>query len=146
VTFLTKYNITILLHVFVFCVTCITRHCIHSLFSLHFRVFPVNTKSLSWVTWRTFYSDTRPQIILSFSLYKKNILSGFAIGHPGQRRVPQLVLNIRRYLRTTTRRANGQNLGNLPTSNCSFGNPGTLGRTVLEISDFLGCYVACVRS
>ena len=47
--------------------------------------------SLSWVTWRTFYSDTRPQIILSFTLYKKKILSGFAIGHPGQRRVPLLV-------------------------------------------------------
>jgi hypothetical protein len=30
--------------------------------------------------------------LLSFWLYKKKILSGFAIGHPGQRRVPQLVL------------------------------------------------------
>jgi len=114
VTFLTQYNITILLHVFVF-VTCITRHCIHSRCCL---LFParscVSRKywSLSWVTWRTFYSDTRPKIILSFSLYKKQILPGFAIGHPGQRRVPLLVLNIRRYLRTTpTRRANGRNLG-----------------------------------
>jgi len=38
-----------------------------------------------------FYSDTFPQIIQSLWLSKGKMLSGFAIGHPGQRRVPQLV-------------------------------------------------------
>jgi hypothetical protein len=47
--------------------------------------------SLSWVTWGIFYGDTFPQIILFSLSYKKKILSGFVIGHPGQRRVPQLV-------------------------------------------------------
>jgi len=40
-----------------------------------------------------FYSDTFPQIIQCCSLPKEKMLSGFAIGHPGQRRVPQLVRN-----------------------------------------------------
>ena len=39
-----------------------------------------------------FYSDTFPQIIQSLSLSKGKTLSGFAIGLPGQRRVPLLVL------------------------------------------------------
>jgi hypothetical protein len=60
-------------------------------FFLHVCVFCVSW-ILSWVTWRTFYSDTRPQIIQSFWLCKKKILSGIAIGHPGQRLVPQLVI------------------------------------------------------
>jgi len=40
-----------------------------------------------------FYSDTFPQIIQSFSLSKGKMLSGFAIGHLGQRWVPLLVIN-----------------------------------------------------
>jgi hypothetical protein len=40
-----------------------------------------------------FYSDTFPQIIQSLWLCKGKILSGFAIGHPGQRRVSLLVQN-----------------------------------------------------
>jgi glutaredoxin len=40
-----------------------------------------------------FYSDTFPQIIQSLSLSKGKMLSGFAIGHPGQRQVPQIVLD-----------------------------------------------------
>jgi hypothetical protein len=40
-----------------------------------------------------FYSGTFPQIIQSLSLSKGKMLSGFAIGHPGQRRVPHLVKN-----------------------------------------------------
>jgi len=39
-----------------------------------------------------FYSDTFPQIIQSLSLSKGQMLPGFAIGHPGQRRVPLLVV------------------------------------------------------
>jgi hypothetical protein len=38
-----------------------------------------------------FYSDTFPQIIQSLWLSRGKMLSGFAIGHPGQRRVPLLV-------------------------------------------------------
>jgi len=38
-----------------------------------------------------FYSDTFPQIIQSLWLSREKMLSGFAIGHPGQRRVPLLV-------------------------------------------------------
>jgi len=41
-----------------------------------------------------FYSDTFPQIIQSLWLSKGKMLSGFAIGHPRQRRVPLLVINI----------------------------------------------------
>jgi len=41
-----------------------------------------------------FYSDTFPQIIQSLSLSKGKILSGFAIGHPEQRRVPLLVADM----------------------------------------------------
>jgi len=40
-----------------------------------------------------FYSDIFPQIIQSLALPKGKMLSGFAIGHPGQRRVPLLVSN-----------------------------------------------------
>jgi hypothetical protein len=40
-----------------------------------------------------FYGDTFPQIIQSLSLSKGKMLSGFVIGHPGQRQVPQLVKN-----------------------------------------------------
>jgi hypothetical protein len=42
-----------------------------------------------------FYSDTFPQIIQSLWLSKGKLLSGFAIGQPGQRRgrVPLLVRN-----------------------------------------------------
>jgi len=39
-----------------------------------------------------FYSDTFAQIIHSLSLSKGKMLSGFVIGHPGQRRVPLLVV------------------------------------------------------
>jgi len=46
-----------------------------------------------------FYSDTFPQIIQSFLLPKVKMLSGFAIRHPGQRRVPLLVLD-KRHRRT----------------------------------------------
>jgi hypothetical protein len=38
-----------------------------------------------------FYSDTFPQIVQSLWLSKGKMLSGFAIGHSGQRRVPLLV-------------------------------------------------------
>jgi len=41
-----------------------------------------------------FYSDTFPQILQSLWLSKGKMLSGFTIGHPWQRRVPQLVYNI----------------------------------------------------
>jgi len=40
-----------------------------------------------------FYNDKFTQIIQSLSLSKGKMLSGFAISHPGQRRVPQLVIN-----------------------------------------------------
>ena len=40
-----------------------------------------------------FYSDTFPQIIQSLWLSTGKLLSGFAIGQPGQRRVPLLVRN-----------------------------------------------------
>jgi len=40
-----------------------------------------------------FCSDTFPQIIQSLSLSKGKMLSGFAIGHPGQCRAPLLVAN-----------------------------------------------------
>jgi hypothetical protein len=40
-----------------------------------------------------FYSDTFPQIIQSLWLSKGKMPSGFAIGHPGQRRVPLLVFH-----------------------------------------------------
>jgi len=43
-----------------------------------------------------FYSDTFPQIIQSLLLPKGKMLSGFAIGHPRQRRVPLLVHYITR--------------------------------------------------
>jgi len=35
-----------------------------------------------------FYSDTFPQIIQSLWLSRGKIISGFAIGHPGQRWAP----------------------------------------------------------
>jgi len=41
-----------------------------------------------------FYSDTFPQIIQSLSLPRGKMLPGFAIGHPGQRRIPLLVRNM----------------------------------------------------
>ena len=75
-----------------------SRHCIHSRCRLLFlaRLCVLGRYwSFSCATWRTFHSDTRPQIIHSFWFYKKKIISGFAIGHPGQRRVPQLVLYTR---------------------------------------------------
>jgi hypothetical protein len=40
-----------------------------------------------------FYIDTFPQIIQSLLLPKEKLLSGFTIGHPGQRRLPLLVRN-----------------------------------------------------
>jgi len=80
-----------------FCITSRTRRCTHSrcclLFLAHLCVLH-KCWSLSWVTWHTFYSDTCPQIIQSFWFYEKKILPGFAIGYPGQRRVPQLVLYV----------------------------------------------------
>ena len=45
-----------------------------------------------------FYSDTFPQIIQFLSLFKGTMLSGFVIGHPGQRRVPLLVICICVYI------------------------------------------------
>jgi hypothetical protein len=39
-----------------------------------------------------FCSDTFPQIMQSLWLSKGQMLSGFAIGHPGQRRVALLVI------------------------------------------------------
>jgi hypothetical protein len=41
---------------------------------------------------RIFYSDKFPQIIQSFFVTYERMPSGFAIGHPGQRRVPQLMM------------------------------------------------------
>jgi len=41
-----------------------------------------------------FYSDKFPQIIQSLWLSKEKMLSGFAIGHPRQGRVPLLVIYI----------------------------------------------------
>jgi hypothetical protein len=49
---------------------------------------------LSWVTWCTFHSYTFPQIIWSFFFIKEKMLSGFAMAHPGQCRVPLLVTYI----------------------------------------------------
>ena len=51
--------------------------------------------TLSYVTWRIFYSDTFPQFILSpfFVIWYTKLLSGFIIGHPGQCQVPLLVIN-----------------------------------------------------
>jgi hypothetical protein len=75
-----------------------SRHCIHSRCCLLFlaRLCVLRKYwNFSCATWRTFHSDTRPQIIHSFWFYKKKIISGFATGHPGQRRVPQLVLYTR---------------------------------------------------
>jgi len=71
-------------------------HCIHSRCCFRFlaRSFVLRLYwSLSCITWRTFHSDTRPQIIQSFWFHKENIISDFAIWHPGQRRVPLLVQN-----------------------------------------------------
>jgi hypothetical protein len=45
---------------------------------------------LSWVTWYTFHTNTFPQIIWSFFI-KEKMLSGFAIAHPRQCRVPLLL-------------------------------------------------------
>jgi len=52
--------------------------------------------ALSYVTWRTFHSDTFPQFIPSpFPVIQyKTFLSGFAVPHPGQRRVTLLVMYI----------------------------------------------------
>jgi len=52
-----------------FCITCRTRHCIHSRCCLIFLArlcVLCEYRILSWVTWRTFYSDAGPQIIQSF--------------------------------------------------------------------------------
>jgi len=53
--------------------------------------------TLSYVTWRIFHSDTFPHFIpspFSFIQYTK-FLSGFAVPHPGQRRVALLVIIIK---------------------------------------------------
>ena len=49
--------------------------------------------TLSCVTWRIFHSGTFPQFIPSpfFVIQYTKLLSGFAIRHPGQSRVPLLV-------------------------------------------------------
>ena len=77
--------------------SCSSRHCIHSrccpLFLARSCVLHLSW-SLLCVTWRTFHSDTRPQIIQPFQFHKENVISGFAIYHPGQGRVPLLVHNI----------------------------------------------------
>ena len=74
-----------------------SRHCIHSRCCLLFLARSCVLR-LSWsllcVTWRTFHSNIRPQIIQPFRFHKENVISGFAICHPGQRRVPVLVSNI----------------------------------------------------
>ena len=52
-----------------------SRHCIHSRRCLRFLACSCVLClywSLSWVTWRTFHSDTRPQIIQSFRFHKEN--------------------------------------------------------------------------
>jgi hypothetical protein len=72
------------------------RHCIHSRCCFCFLARSCVLRlywSLSYITWRTFHSDTRPQIIQSFRFHEENIISGFAICHPWQRRVPLLVQN-----------------------------------------------------
>jgi hypothetical protein len=77
-----------------------SRHFIHSRFCLRFLARSCVLClywSLSWVTWRAFQSDTRPRIIQSFRFHKENIISGFAICHPGQRRVPLLVVHKLQY-------------------------------------------------
>jgi hypothetical protein len=53
--------------------------------------------TLSYVTWHIFHSDTFPQFIPSpFSVIQyTTFLSGFAVPHPGQRRVTLLVDNKR---------------------------------------------------
>jgi hypothetical protein len=53
-----------------------------------------NLWTLPYVTWRIFYSGTFPQFILSpfFVIWYTTLLSGFAIGHPGQCRVPLVVV------------------------------------------------------
>jgi hypothetical protein len=72
-----------------------SKHCIHSRCCLRFLARSCVLRlywSLSCVTWRTFHTDTRPKIIQSFRFHKENIISGYTICHPGQRRVPLLVL------------------------------------------------------
>jgi hypothetical protein len=49
-----------------------------------------------------FYSDTFPQIIQSLWLSRGKMLSGFAIGHLGQRRVPLLVMLYKNYVVSKT--------------------------------------------
>jgi hypothetical protein len=66
VTFLTEYNITIFLHVFVFCIICRKIHCIHSRWCLLFLArlcVLLKYWSLSWVTWRAFHSDTSTTLV-----------------------------------------------------------------------------------
>jgi hypothetical protein len=77
-----------------------SRHCIHSRCCLRFLARSCVLRlywSLSCVTWCTFHSDTRPQIIQYFWFHKENIISGFAICHPGQRWVPLLVVHKLQY-------------------------------------------------
>jgi hypothetical protein len=97
VTFPTQDNILTSLHVFVF-VLIVQQEIVFIydavFFSLHNCVCICVLRkywSFSWVTWCIFYSDIFPQISQYFLLYKKTVLSGFAIAHPGQRRVSQLV-------------------------------------------------------
>jgi len=54
-----------------------------------------NCWTLSYVTWRLFHSERFPRFIPPplFVIWYTKLLSGFAIGHPGQRRVPLLVWN-----------------------------------------------------
>jgi hypothetical protein len=76
--------------------SCSSRHCIHSQCCLRFLVRLCALRlywSLSCVAWCTFHSDKRPQIIQSFRFYKENIISGFAICHPGQLLVTLLVFH-----------------------------------------------------
>jgi hypothetical protein len=95
VTFLTEYDSTTALYVFVFVL--LVEQDIASIhdavfFFLRVCVFCVSTEVFRGQHGAHFYSDTRPQIIQSFWLYRKQILSGFATGHPEQSGVPQLVL------------------------------------------------------
>jgi len=64
-----------------------------------------------------FYSDTFPQIIQSLWLSKGKMLSGFAIGHPGQRRVSLLVYAYNKWQSV----CKGMYLNVQPLSSNSFG-------------------------
>jgi hypothetical protein len=95
VTFQTDGNIPISLHVFAFLLIVEKNISFTMLPSSCTCVLLRKLWTLSYVTWRIFHSDTFPQFIPSSFLliWYTKLVSGFAIGHPGQRRVPLLVLH-----------------------------------------------------